>query len=512
MAKWKNQSGNKPANAIVYCRVSSKEQTHGYSLENQKEACHRYAFDNNLVVKQVFLNKHGESAKNMNRPAFKNLLNYVTKHHHTISTLVIWKFDRLSRDMSDFAQIFKLFESVCINVVSVTEPVDNTSNGFVLKNMHSMFAQLENIIRKERTEAGMKKAIENGRWVWKPPLGYCMAQDQFGRSILKPDENAEIVREAFAMASKGVYTQKDICRHLRRKTNSLYEQRLNRILRNWLYAGYIVSKKWLQEPVKGVHEPLVSEEVFYRVQKILRGKSQPVKSHRKDNPDFPLRRFVICTECNSGITGSRSKGRGEKRYSYYHCGNRGCGFGSVPTQRLHNQFERLLCSVTPKEKTLRLFENVLRDVWRTCHYDGITKQRGLKRKISELKNQRQRAQELLLKGTLNEVDYSEIAENLANRIIDLQAETAELNITIDNTDDCVGFALNFMREPYRFWSETGLENKLRFQSFVFPKGLKYSKGSFGNTETSILFNILGGNLIDISNLATPTGVEPVFTP
>ncbi|MDH4035734.1 MAG: recombinase family protein, partial [candidate division Zixibacteria bacterium] len=64
---------DKPKKAIIYCRVSSKEQTSGYSLKNQEVACKAFAERSGYAVKRVFVNHEGESAKSKNRPVLKTM-------------------------------------------------------------------------------------------------------------------------------------------------------------------------------------------------------------------------------------------------------------------------------------------------------------------------------------------------------------------------------------------------------------------------------------------------------
>ncbi|MCK4373378.1 MAG: hypothetical protein KAW61_09525, partial [candidate division Zixibacteria bacterium] len=65
-----------------------------------------------------------------------------------------------------------------------------------------------------------------------------------------------------------------------------------------------------------------------------------------------------------------------------------------------------------------------------------------------------------------------------------------------------------MKRSHKLWATASLDNRQRFQSFIFPGGITYFGGSFGTAETSIIFNVLGGKSVEKSNLVTPTGVEP----
>jgi len=87
--------------AIIYIRVSTSEQAEfGYSLKAQKEICQDYAIRNKYKILKVFIEK-GESAKTANRTELKNMLSYVKSNKNKIDSLIIYKMDRLSRDIYD---------------------------------------------------------------------------------------------------------------------------------------------------------------------------------------------------------------------------------------------------------------------------------------------------------------------------------------------------------------------------------------------------------------------------
>ena len=145
-------------------------------------------------------------------------------------------------------------------------------------------------------------------------------------------------------------------------------------------------------------------------------------------------------------------------------------------------------------------------------FRSLKQEKNLHKQIGQLDGQRRKAQDLLLKGTLSESDYRELSEGFATKIAALRAELGEIQVDLDDVEGCVDHCLKLMGNPAGYWLSTNLDSKQRFQRFVFPQGVTYFGGSFGTAETSILFNVLRPENAEKSNLATPTGVEPVFTP
>jgi len=114
------------------------------------------------------------------------------------------------------------------------------------------------------------------------------------------------------------------------------------MLKNPIYAGFLNVDSFGLKGARGDFEPLVTETLFARAQRALgRGDLSP---HRLNNPDFPLRRFIICDACGTPLTGSAPRGR-SKTYPYYHC--RRCKGVSVRKEVLEAEFIALLESLRP---------------------------------------------------------------------------------------------------------------------------------------------------------------------
>jgi site-specific DNA recombinase len=108
------------------------------------------------------------------------------------------------------------------------------------------------------------------------------------------------------------------------------------LLRNQLYAGIVDVPEYGVRAKRGDFEPLISEQLFYRVQAILSGRVPSTAPRKRAHPDFPLRGFVRCESCRRGLMGSWSKGRNEY-YAYYHC-RPGCRAVNVSKARLEGLF------------------------------------------------------------------------------------------------------------------------------------------------------------------------------
>src|SRR5712672_1583315 len=156
---------------VIYCRVSSKEQIEGTSLESQELACREFARNKAIAICEVFVGR-GESAKFADRPELLELLDYCRKHKGEVDSLLVWKLDRLARNVTDHFNIKATLLKYGITVFSVTEPIDSKPEGKLLETILAGFAQFDNDVRAMRTVQGMRQKIQDGIFPWGPPYGY----------------------------------------------------------------------------------------------------------------------------------------------------------------------------------------------------------------------------------------------------------------------------------------------------------------------------------------------------
>ncbi|MCP5462806.1 MAG: recombinase family protein [bacterium] len=272
-------------NAIVYCRVSTQEQAEtGFSLEAQQEYCANFAQHKGYNVLRTFVER-GESAKTLNRTQLQLLTAFSKQNASDIDVLIVYKLDRLSRNQRDTLNFFYEFNLIGIRIESVTENIDETPEGKFITSIISAQAEYDNNKKSRRVKDVMKKAVQEGRWCWKAPTGYHFQNDQFRKPLLHPSSESEFIKEAFTLIEQGFYSQKEVTEILARKGFKVSTQTMNKILHNPIYAG-LIRTKWYPELIEGIHEPLISRETFFNVQKILLGDKPSLAPKRKRQPRF----------------------------------------------------------------------------------------------------------------------------------------------------------------------------------------------------------------------------------
>ncbi len=188
----------------IYTRKSTEENLDldFNSLDAQREAAEAY-IKSQQHAGWVCLTEHyddgGFSGGNVERPAFQRLMADVEAGN--VDCIVVYKIDRLSRSLLDFAKIMETLDRQNVSLVSVTQQFNTTTSmGRLTLNILLSFAQFEREIISERTRDKIAAARRKGKWTGGPPiLGYDRVKDNRGSRLVVNEREAERVRAIFRM-------------------------------------------------------------------------------------------------------------------------------------------------------------------------------------------------------------------------------------------------------------------------------------------------------------------------
>lgn len=282
--------------AIGYIRISTKDQSN-FSIQGQKESINNFCNNNKYELISTFVDE-GKSAKSFDRPDWKKLENFIK--HNKVDYLVVMKYDRFSRNLSESLQKLELLESKYqIRVVSVHEPIGihpQSPYYFKMRTDYLLGAQTEWLLIKDRTKWGINTAQKSGRYLNKAPIGYLNKRDSQNKPIIVIDVlKTNIIQGIFNLFIRGE-TIYNIRIWAKSEGFSLKgKSAINRILTNPTYAGLVKVDKFYDDDeklIKGIHEPIISEEIFYRVQNILNYSEKRERTILND--EVPLRTKVMC--------------------------------------------------------------------------------------------------------------------------------------------------------------------------------------------------------------------------
>lgn len=271
---------------VAYLRVSTEAQTEKYGLDMQKQKIIEYCEKEGITIDNWYIDG-GYSGSKLDRPEMQRLLTDAEKGE--IENVFVYKLDRLSRDTMDTLNLInKMFPKYGVKIVSMTEEIRNENPmDEVMVTMNAAMNQYERKIIRMRMSAGMKERVKKGLWIGggRVPWGYYYDRND---GILHPDpEQAEMVRKAYELYVDG-YSCEKIAKILGFKRERVVIQLLKR-------KSNIGMIEYKGEVYKGLHEPIVSEELFYKVQECI--KMRHTNSHVSDNN--MLTGLCYCGRCGA---------------------------------------------------------------------------------------------------------------------------------------------------------------------------------------------------------------------
>lgn len=357
--------------ADLYIRVSTDEQADkGYPQRDQEDRLKRFCSANNIHVGNVIYEDH--SAKSFNRPEWIKLLANLKKRGSKTNLILFTKWDRFSRNAGDAYQMISILSKLGVEIQAVEQPLDlSIPENKMMLAIYLAAPEVENDRRVLNVFYGMRRARKEGRVMGKAPFGYANKSKEDGQKYIALQEpEASAMKWAFNEIAKGVLA----CNQIRKKLNESTVKKVSRTsfhvaIRNPVYFGKVFLEKHKDEEaqfIEGQHEPLISEQLFNRVQEVLDGKKRKERPNTKilSDENFPLRGFLICPNCGKNITASASKGR-NNRYYYYHC-NATCGFRHR-AEIVNNIFEEGLKLLEMKEPVKKISQKNISRQLRKLH-------------------------------------------------------------------------------------------------------------------------------------------------
>ena len=300
----------------LYPRVSTEDQfRHGHSLDEQKERMLKLCDYKNYEVYKVYEDA-GISAKNMNRPAFQEMIQDVKDGK--INKIIVYKLDRLTRSIKDLEEICIFLEDNHCSLESMCEDINtSTANGKFFIRMLTILAQLEIERTSERTKFGMVGAVKKGHFVGRAPIGY----DKVDKKLVINDLESEVIRRIFDLYIKG--TAANAITKLLNEEKVLNRKwiptLIDRILSNEIYIGNYVHRKTVsnEESQKfvGVAPAIIEEEVF----NIAQIQKQKNLKNYKRKQTYIFMQSIKCPKCGTIMGGCSSRSHTGEKHCYYHC-------------------------------------------------------------------------------------------------------------------------------------------------------------------------------------------------
>lgn len=326
-----------------YIRVSTLKQGDGVSLEAQQEAIQAFASRNKIIISQWFEEK--ETAAKCGRPVFNAMTAELRKGK--ADGVVFHKIDRSTRNHSDWAKIGELADEG-VSIHFATESLDFTSRGGRLTaDIQAVIAA--DYIRNLREEAikGMEGRLKQGLYPFGAPFGY--VDNGRGKPKTIHPVHGETVKRVFELYASGSFSLHALARAagelglLNKGGNPLPKTSIEKILQNPFYIG-IMHVKRTGKSYNGVHEPLISPDLFDQVEAIRANRNH--KKATKHNHLFAG--MFVCARCKRAMIPEKQKGR-----VYYRCHHKPCPTNSIREDTIVKALEDFLSTRELSEREVQ---------------------------------------------------------------------------------------------------------------------------------------------------------------
>ena len=520
--KTTKKAGAHSQQAVIYCRVSSiKQATVGDGLRSQETRCRDYANMKGYEVIAVF--SDDVSGSRIDRPGMKDMLAFTRKRRATGTIVLIDDVSRLARDLSahlklraDIANAGGVLESPSIEF-------GESSDSLLIENLLASVSQHQRQKNGEQTKNRMKARVQNGYWTMQAPVGYRYQRvTGRGKMLVRDEPAASVVIEALEGFAYGRFeNQAAVQRFLqdnplfpKDKTGRIVHQRVALMLNQPLYAGYLHMPSWDISLRQAQHEPLVSYQVYQRIQERLAGGVYAPRQQNL-NEDFPLRGYVACADCGNPFTACWSKGTHSK-HPYYLCSKRGCAsYGkSIRRAKIEGEFEDMLKSLTPSESLFKVATMMFKDLWESRQARATSEAKALKSELVKVEKQVDQLLERILEAKVPSViaAYESRIQTLEEQKVEIVERMRDSGRPKNTFDGSLRTALSFLANPWNLWGSGQLELRKTVLKLVFADRLTYSRSEgFRTANFTLPFNVLAAISGDKKGMARPKRFE-LLTP
>ena len=442
------QKANKTPSATVRCAIYTRKSTEEgleqefNTLDAQRESGEAYISSQKNEGWECLSDRYddgGFSGGNLERPALKRLLADVEAGK--VDCIVVYKVDRLSRSLLDFARIMEVFDQRKVAFVSVTQQFNtSTPMGRLVLNVLLSFAQFEREIIGERIRDKVAATRRKGKYTGGPPvLGYGVDRER-KRLVVDPEEAALVQRIfsdfvetgstttlAQALTAEGHTTKSWTTKDGKHRPGKPWNKVLvYRVLNNPLYVGEVTHKG---ERYPGEHEPIVTRRLWDQAHSILERNCRTRGVRTRTKTPALLRGIIRCAHCDCSMGPTFSKRRG-KTYRYYQCihaskhGAGSCPVGTVPAGEIERAVIEQLRAVFESPEVVAATVRAAREQ-REARLEAVTQQHvEATAALAALREEAQR----LMSGALGN------SALVAGRLAELTAQVEEQERAVTQAD------------------------------------------------------------------------------
>jgi site-specific DNA recombinase len=303
-----------PTRIAAYIRYSAEAQSDSFSLEAQERQIRRRAQQDGYTVVAVYSDPARSAYKAVKRPGLRQALADAQAGKYDV--LYVHKVDRLSRRLERSLQIVGLLQKYGVSLKAVEQNFDLTKpDGKFLFHLLSSLGEFYSDNLSQETIKGKRERAEQGLHNGWAPFGYRSVLIEGRKRAVPHPEEGPAVKWAFEMYATGRYSDREIGEMLAekgfrsRRGRPVNKSMVRDMLMNPFYIGRLryrgedqrgVHYRYVKS-IPGVHEPLISEELFERCQEVRARRRQTVKTQQATRWVYMLNRVVVCARCGRNL-------------------------------------------------------------------------------------------------------------------------------------------------------------------------------------------------------------------
>ena len=451
----KSKISNLPMKAVLFARVSSREQEQGASIDAQMATIYDYCERKGLPIIKEFTIV--ESSIKGDRKQYKDMLDFV-RHRTEKIAIIVNCVDRLQRSYKDTPALDDLRREGKIEVHFLKENLilhkNSTTTELIFWNMSVLMANSYVLALADNVKRSMHFLWEQGHWTSQAPLGYLNVRNSDGKAdVVFDPSRAELVKRLFEEYAKGYMSLQGMVEYAagigltRRNGGKLQRSEINNILHNPFYFGLMTVNDKIYPHVHGT---IIDKELFDLVQDTLSGKRRAPNKQPYGSKPFALRGIVRCA-CGCLMSPEIKKGK----YVYLKCSHaKGhCEQRPINENLIMEQIEKeVISKLSIPDEIMDDLQNKVKKALESENEQAILTKRRLDKQIKELKVKESRLVDLLIDGTLTKQAYDSKLEEIKkeqdglNSLL-LKYGQVEQNITrmVSNVVDIAGNLVKYFK-------------------------------------------------------------------
>jgi site-specific DNA recombinase len=459
-------------NCVIYTRVSTKDQAdNNMSLTTQLKLCQKFCEKNNYEIIESFGGTF-ESAKTDERKEFNRMLAFIKKSKVKISQIVVYSIDRFSRSGANAIYIKEQLKKSGVTIQSVSQPTDtSTSSGRLQQNIHFVFSDFDNELRRDKCVTGMREALLRGDWCVHAPRGYDHIKQNGKRAIVLNDLGRAL-KNVFEWKVKENLPLEEMSLRMEKLGFKLDPRRISEVIKNPFYCGLLSHNLLGGKVVEGNHEKLVSKEIFLQANELMQQRKTGYTINTPNN-EIPLKRFIKCDTCDTFLRGY--KAYKNKEY-YYKCGTTEC-HSNKRADSIHNQFSDLLKSFqfAPTAKLQSQLTKYITKEFNAQNKVDIIERAGLEKQLQETNKKLERLEERFVDEDITKDLFDKFTTKLKAEKLTTEKQLQKVPEKTSNLENTIKKAIDLSSKLNTAWISADYIGRHKIQYLLFPDGISYNR-------------------------------------